>query len=175
MKKAEASGELADLAVGQLVMSVRLINGLGMAEARRADLRPPQAAFLMFMLQVQSINMSALSRLTSITASVATRFVERLEGKGLVERFPDKDDRRVVLVGLTAEGRKTAAGLLRAQTDRLEASVREADPGLLEAFSEVLARINQYLAEQLDPAMLQGLLLSGKPEEADGTGRKEEA
>ncbi|MEV0278955.1 MarR family transcriptional regulator [Streptomyces sp. NPDC050610] len=37
-----------------------------------------------------------------------TGIVDRLEGRGLVERQPDPDDRRVKLAATTAEGKRTA-------------------------------------------------------------------
>lgn len=52
-----------------------------------------------------------------------TRLVDRLVGRGLVERFADEGDQRVVLVGLTRKGRslldRLDAPLLEAHADQL--------------------------------------------------------
>lgn len=46
-----------------------------------------------------------LLRETMVTSGTMTNRVDRLEARGLVERLPDPDDRRGVLVRLTGEGR----------------------------------------------------------------------
>ena len=57
-----------------------------------------------------------LLRETMVTSGTMTNRVDRLTGKGLVERLPDRADRRGVLVRLTPEGRSRVdsalAGLL---------------------------------------------------------------
>ncbi len=44
---------------------------------------------------------------TMVTSGTMTNRVDRLAGRGLVDRLPDPDDRRGVLVRLTAEGKRT--------------------------------------------------------------------
>ena len=46
---------------------------------------------------------------TLVTSGTMTNRVDRLAGRGLVDRLPDPGDRRGVLVRLTAEGRSTVA------------------------------------------------------------------
>jgi DNA-binding MarR family transcriptional regulator len=46
-----------------------------------------------------------LIRETLVTSGTMTNRVDRLTGKGLVQRLPDPADRRGVIVSLTAEGR----------------------------------------------------------------------
>ena len=48
-----------------------------------------------------------LLRETLVTSGTMTNRVDRLTGRGLVDRLPDPGDRRGVLVRLTAEGRST--------------------------------------------------------------------
>jgi DNA-binding MarR family transcriptional regulator len=148
----------AEQAAALLMATVRLTHGLSITELRESGLRPPQAAFLAFMHQSGPLNMSAMSRVSNVTASVATRFVERLEDKGMVERVPDDSDRRVVMVRLTDEGKRAAEQLLEAYTARLEESLEGVDPEDLEAFLRVLAHINQHLAEKLDLGAFVGML-----------------
>jgi DNA-binding MarR family transcriptional regulator len=60
---------------------------------------------------------------TLVTSGTMTNRVDRLAGRGLVERLPDPTDRRGVLVRLTASGRRTVdgalEGLLRREQDLL--------------------------------------------------------
>ena len=53
-----------------------------------------------------SISMKELSEAMDLAGSTMTRMVDQLVRKGLVHRRPDEEDRRVVQVGLTAQGRE---------------------------------------------------------------------
>jgi DNA-binding MarR family transcriptional regulator len=53
-----------------------------------------------------------LLRETLVTSGTMTNRVDRLTGRGLVERLPDPRDRRGVLVRLTGAGRETVDGAL---------------------------------------------------------------
>lgn len=68
------------------------------------DLTQPQL-FTMWQLQENGpITMGELSELLTVTHGVATRMVDRLLKKGMVERSRDENDRRVVLISLTRLG-----------------------------------------------------------------------
>lgn len=68
------------------------------------DLTPPQL-FTMWQLQENGqITMGELSELLTVTHGVATRMVDRLLKKGMVERSRDENDRRIVLISLTRLG-----------------------------------------------------------------------
>jgi len=64
-----------------------------------------------------------LLRETLVTSGTMTNRVDRLTARGLVERYPDPDDRRGVIVRLTADGERTVDGafaaLLRAEESLL--------------------------------------------------------
>ena len=64
-----------------------------------------------------------LLRETLVSSGTMTNRVDRLAGRGLVERMPDPSDRRGVLVRLTADGRRRVDGaleeLLRRERDLL--------------------------------------------------------
>lgn len=51
------------------------------------------------------LTMNGLSEAMSLANSTMTRMVDQLVQKGLVQRKPDGEDRRIVLVGLTDQGR----------------------------------------------------------------------
>ena len=58
-----------------------------------------------------------LLRETLVTSGTMTNRVDRLAGRGLVERHPDPEDRRGVLVRLTAEGKAAVDGAFTALLD----------------------------------------------------------
>ena len=64
-----------------------------------------------------------LVRQTLVTSGTMTNRVDRLVARGYVERYPDPDDRRGVIVRLTAEGKDAVDGafeaLLAAETELL--------------------------------------------------------
>ena len=51
-----------------------------------------------------SLTMTRVARAAGVTRGTATAMVDRLVDAGLVERFGDKTNRRLVLVGLTRKG-----------------------------------------------------------------------
>jgi DNA-binding MarR family transcriptional regulator len=55
---------------------------------------------------------------TLVTSGTMTNRVDRLESRGLVERLPDPNDRRGVLVRLTPAGRTTVDGALEGLLSR---------------------------------------------------------
>jgi DNA-binding MarR family transcriptional regulator len=72
----------------------------------------------------------ALLTQTLVTSGTMTNRIDRLEGKGLVARFPDPHDRRGVLVRLTVDGRRrvdAALSDLLAQERTILAALSEAD------------------------------------------------
>jgi DNA-binding MarR family transcriptional regulator len=58
-----------------------------------------------------------LLRETLVTSGTMTNRVDRLAARGLVERYPDPDDRRGVIVRLTPEGRTCVDGAFGALLD----------------------------------------------------------
>jgi DNA-binding MarR family transcriptional regulator len=69
-----------------------------------------------------------LLRDTLVTSGTMTNRIDRLSARGFVERYPDPDDRRGVIVRLTAEGKTAVDGAFTA--------LLEAERGLLDALPE---------------------------------------
>jgi DNA-binding MarR family transcriptional regulator len=83
-----------------------------------------------------------LIRETMVTSGTMTNRVDRLTARGFVERSPDPDDRRGVLVRLTPEGREAVDGAF----ESLLAAERELIAGLP-------ARDRRQLAALLRPLL----------------------
>ncbi len=124
----------------------RFLHSSSMEELRESGLRPPQAFFLGFLRHAGKLNISAISRLTNVTPSTGTRFIERLEKAGMVERVLDESDRRVVTVRLTEKGEKVSAEFQSAIDERFRKALEGVDPADLEAFMRVLQKMNENLA-----------------------------
>ncbi|MEV5504944.1 MarR family winged helix-turn-helix transcriptional regulator [Streptomyces orinoci] len=85
------------------------------AVAARHSLTGAQAK-LLALLSRESLPMRQIAQRLKCEPSNVTGIVDRLETRGLVERRPAPDDRRVKLAAATEAGRETAQ-LLRAELD----------------------------------------------------------
>ncbi|MEO8971410.1 MAG: MarR family transcriptional regulator, partial [Ktedonobacteraceae bacterium] len=66
---------------------------------------PPQWGLLALLSESDSLTIGSISLKRGLDPPTVTGIVNRLENNGLVERRHDKEDRRVVKVYLTDEGR----------------------------------------------------------------------
>jgi DNA-binding MarR family transcriptional regulator len=87
-----------------------------------------------------------LLRETLVTSGTMTNRVDRLAARGLVERFPDPNDRRGVLVRLTPAGRTTVDGALEGLLAREQALLA----GLDAAQQRMLARLLRALVSPFE-------------------------
>ena len=69
------------------------------------QLTPLQFAALMKLADVGETSQNQLGRLTAMDAATMQGVIKRLIGRGLIERRPDPDDRRRLLLTLTKEGK----------------------------------------------------------------------
>jgi DNA-binding MarR family transcriptional regulator len=110
----------------------------GSMPLEEAGLTFPQTMLLLELQKGDRLSMGELSQRLQITQGVATRMVDLLLEKGLVERSRDQADRRVVMVAPTAKG----AGIAR----QLEKYNRNKMAEVLAAFPE---KEREYLLEFL--------------------------
>lgn len=90
--------------VGGLLFEVmRSMRGHVHGEAAAAELTPQQI-FMLHLLLEQPTAMSALADKLHCDASNVTGLADRLESRGLVERRPDPEDRRVKQLALSEHG-----------------------------------------------------------------------
>lgn len=95
-------------------------------------------ALLSFSREKQML-MNKASALLQVHPASVTNAVDRLEQAGLVERRPHDSDRRAVVLGLTAEGRRVAEGATAALNEELfQQTGFEADE--IEALISILGR-----------------------------------
>ncbi len=81
--------------------------------AAAVDLSPVQCHVLHLMEPGRPLPMRRLAEALSCDASNVTGLVDRLEARGLVERRPSGEDRRVKVVHLTTSGARLRTDLLR--------------------------------------------------------------
>ena len=88
------------------------------------------------------LRMSELARSVLLSQSGVTRLVDRLEARGLVERAPCAEDRRVLWAQLTDDGRKRLEEARPTHLAGVRARfVGHFDDGELRAFAEAWERV----------------------------------
>jgi DNA-binding MarR family transcriptional regulator len=102
------------------------------------DMSTPQFKALLLISEEEGIRMRDLARKMGGSFSNATVLVDRLVERGLVERLAEPQDRRVVLVRVSEEGRSLI--------EKLVTSWRTLSASLLEDLdSEDLAKVREAL------------------------------
>jgi DNA-binding MarR family transcriptional regulator len=95
--------------LGSILASRRLHSSLHPELGRK--LTPSKLRGLELLAQQDGLRVGELAERVGVDDTTATRLVDRLEELGLAERHSEEGDRRAILVGLTAEGRKLVAGV----------------------------------------------------------------
>ena len=104
---------------------------------------PPQWGALELLLAQDGMTIGAMSQKRGVDAPAATGIITRLEQMGLVERRHDREDRRVVKVYLTAEGRDISHTLV-SSVERFEHNITQGfSQGELDRF---LLQLQQLIA-----------------------------
>jgi DNA-binding MarR family transcriptional regulator len=113
---------------------------------------PPQWGALSLLLVHDGMTIGAMSQKRGVDAPAATGIITRLEQYGLVERRHDREDRRVVKVYLTDEGRDIS--------NMLVSSVEHFEQRIKRGFSEsemdrFLGQLQQLIAnaDEIGPGL----------------------
>lgn len=88
-----------------------------------------------------ALGATRLARETDLSGGAMTNRIDRLEQRDLVHRRPDKDDRRSVIVALTAEGLRVIDQAIQLRLD----AARESLGGLGATEQDTLARLLRAL------------------------------
>jgi DNA-binding MarR family transcriptional regulator len=78
-----------------------------------ADLKQSQVKAIYAFRDQDSFSMKELADRAGVKLPNMTMMVDEMERSGMIMRVRDKDDRRKVMVGLTAKGRKIRNGFLK--------------------------------------------------------------
>jgi DNA-binding MarR family transcriptional regulator len=98
------------------------------------------------------LTMSHLADLLGVSLSNVTGLIDRMEERRYVERERDRDDRRVVLVRLTAEGRSQLDAIQLVRQDLMQKILSRLTPDELDCVSDAITSLRRAaLAVQTDP------------------------
>jgi DNA-binding MarR family transcriptional regulator len=136
---AQARTDAAQEAWELLFRVAKAKHGVVSARLAELDLTPVQGHALRRLDPERPLAMSALADALYCHASNVTGIVDRLESRGLVERRPGADDRRVKTLVLTEEGARVRGRVIELLSEPPPgiASLSEADQ---RALRDILAR-----------------------------------
>lgn len=110
---------------------------------KTSELTPPQFWALHTIRDAGRIKMSPLAELLGLSMGAASTLVDRLVGRGLVEREADAHDRRAVYVKLTDKGQGVLQDAASAKRELSEQVFAQLDP---EARRQLLAGLTALAA-----------------------------
>ncbi len=96
----------------------------------------------------KSKNMSTVAKSLGVTMGTLTISVNALVKKGFVERIRSEEDRRVVLVSLTAQGKKAFKYHQQFHEDMIQSIVGQLDEDEKKVLQKSLAKLNVFFKEQ---------------------------
>jgi DNA-binding MarR family transcriptional regulator len=95
------------------------------------------------------VTVAQLARHVGIDRSGTSRYADRLQQAGLLERRPDPADRRMSLLGLTPEGTRLASQLADVLAGHLRDLTSAWRPGQVQALADGLDHLLAATADQL--------------------------
>ena len=117
---------------------------------KRFGLTGPQASVLHAINQMGSMSSANLSRKLHVTPGNITGIVDRLEKKGLVSRERKIEDRRVVLITLTPQGRQLADELPDPVEIKLIAGLSQLPPDEIQSLDRAISQIFEIVDADLE-------------------------
>jgi DNA-binding MarR family transcriptional regulator len=110
-------------------------------------LSPAQSSALGSIYRLGTPTLGELAEAEQVQPPTMTRVVTSMEEAGLVTRVTDAGDRRVIRVGMTAEGRRTLQRIRRSKTAFLARRIDELDPQDHAALGELVRLLERLVAE----------------------------
>ena len=132
--------------VGSLIRRVKRVMGERAREVH-PDLHPMTYVILTHLAANGPMRGADLSDAFGMDKGGVSRQVQTLVDLGLVERRPDVEDRRAILLDATDEGRARLAAVSRSRSDRFDERLSDWSDDQLSAFAAQLAAYNTALSD----------------------------
>ncbi len=132
--------------VGTLIRRVKRV----MAERAREvhpELHPMTLLILMHLANEGPMRGADLSDAFGMDKGGVSRQVQALVDLGLVERRPDAEDRRAILLAATDEARKRLDAVRRSRSDRFDERLAHWTDAEVATFAGQLAEYNRFLSD----------------------------
>lgn len=128
------------LVLEQLVRAVRTLSTAG-------GLSLPAAAVLLRLVREGPQRLTDLAAAEAVAQPSMTQLVQRLERDGWVRRTPSREDRRVVLVAVTAAGRRLVERRRAERAEVFDRALAQLDPADRDAVLHAVPALSR-LAER---------------------------
>lgn len=132
--------------VGTLIRRVKRVMGERAREVH-PDLHPMTFFILTHLAKEGPMRAADLSDTFGMDKGGVSRQVQTLVDLGLVERRPDVEDRRAILLDATEEGRTRLAAMSRSRSDRFDRRLSAWSDAEIESFADQLAAYNRFLSD----------------------------
>lgn len=109
-------------------------------KAAELPITVPQMYMLYFIKQQEKCRLTQLADRFGVKPSAITVMIDRLEKAGFVTRFPDPDDRRSMLAGITPAGKEVLERALRARNEVLIGHLSRLDEEEVSVFLRLLEK-----------------------------------
>jgi DNA-binding MarR family transcriptional regulator len=150
------TGEALDVRdiIAQIDASISELRCIGSQQLVRAGVSMAHLHVMWLLKRHGDLSMGRLAELLDVSLSNASGLIDRMVERGLVVRVRVPDDRRLVLVSLSAHGLQMLdhADVLR--SDLLEKVLRRLDPAQLEGVAAAMIDIRQAVQSAMDAGEL---------------------
>lgn len=96
----------------------------------------------------RGVTISTLSTMLAVTSPTVTPLIKSLESNGLVLRYNDQEDRRVVRVQLTETGEEVTRKAMRSFKERFQGLYNFLGEEKSVQLAELLEQVGQYIDER---------------------------
>ena len=107
------------------------------------QLTPLQFAALVKLRDLGEVSQNHLGRLTAMDAATMQGVIKRLAARGLIERRPDPNDRRRLILSLNKEGRKLIEFLIKKGGAITDQTLKPLTPAERKIFLDLLVKLAQ--------------------------------
>lgn len=126
----------------------RLMQGVFARHFTQFGLPLSQLKLLMTIGHDEKFSLKTIAEKLYLTPGAVTQLIEPLEQTGLVERQPDKQDRRVVFVSLTKAGKAKLSKIEKARQKFLEQGLESLSTSELRALVKIQQKMISKFTDQ---------------------------
>ncbi len=112
------------------------------------DIKPPHLDILVNLFRFEGISQQELARKLLVGRSNMSMLLPQMEKRGLIERRGDKQDKRVLRLYLTEEGRRVTEEAMAIQTALIDRTLSDAPIEECESIAEHMERVVSLLMQE---------------------------
>jgi DNA-binding MarR family transcriptional regulator len=147
--KSSINQQLVDEVIGVIGDALSEIKCIGSERMARSGLSMTHWHLLILLARHGELSMSRLAEVQGISLSNATGLVDRLDERGLIERVRVPDDRRIVMVRVSDQGREQLAAVDLLREELIRRVIGRLKPAQVERLAASLADIRAALGAAL--------------------------